>query len=464
MTLNGFALVLCVLALAAPSPAQVTPSPSSKILIGDGVISRGSQAQYTGASEAPFTNAMNALASSGLNSGTIEVLPGTYTFSNTVNVTLAGVRISGGPNARIAPRASLSAACFTVAASASDFVLDGVGFVDERDSPPAVVFVDVHAPRFTMTNCRIAVSNAVAPAAFSHAIRIQGQPDDENFGALIESNVFVVGRPGEGGAIAAPGRTLLRSVHGRNLRVVANTVQSAVVPTVMLLGNAISLQDDEWSSISSNTFSYVKAPLGGAPEVNALVVTNSVEAESNHLVVCANYFERCGGECLVAVKGHGFASLTGNGFGRLEAGASGALYLQGGTGNTVSANNFHNVGTQTTPSIRALSGSGMVLSSNSFSLPVGVQVALDSVDGVVVASNQFLGNTGAAPHLALTNVSGATVTGNRFTCVGAAAIALTATSPMQAFISANVLNPAPCGPGLWTTSNYTVLTSGNPNF
>ncbi len=464
MKLNASSLVLCVLTLATPSQAQITPSPSSKILIGDGVISRGSQAAYTGASDVPFTNAMNALASSGLNSGTIEVLPGTYTFSNTVSVTLAGVRISGGPNARITPRASLSAPCFTVTASAVDFVLDGVKFVDERNSPPSVVFLDVLAPRFTMTNCRIEVSNAVAPVAPSHAIRIQGVLGGESFGALIESNVFVVGRPGEGGAIAAPGRTLLRSVHGRNLRVVANTFQSAVVPTVMLLGNAISLQDDEWSSISGNTFSYVKAPQGGAPEVNGLVVTNNVEAESNHLVVCGNYFERCGGESLVAVKGHGFASITGNGFGRLEAGASGTVCLLGGTGNTVSANNFHNVGTQTTPSIRALSGSGVVIGSNSFSLPVGVQVVLDSVDGVVVASNQFLGNTGAAPHLALTNVSGATVTGNRFTCVGAAAISLMATSPTQAFISANVLNPAPCGPGLWSATNYTVLTSGNPNF
>jgi hypothetical protein len=243
---------------------------------------------------------------------------------------------------------------------------------------------------------------------------------------------------------------------------------------MMEVGNAISLRDEEWSSINGNTFSYVKSPQTGEPRDNALVVNaSSGVPESTHLVFSGNYFERCGGVSIVALKGHGFCSITGNAFGRLGFGAKGTIHIEGGSGNILSANNFHNVGSGANrPSIEVTGGDGLIVSSNAFSIPQDTQIKLASVSGVLVEGNQFLGDTGGAPHLTLTDVTGGSVTGNRFTCLTSHAIGLSAGSATTVFICANTLNPAlNCSGTLLPTNtgNYQVLDcdtvpGGNPKF
>src|SRR6187402_2516121 len=122
-------LALCAwISLAAQSTAPLAHQlrGDSQIVIGDGVSSKGSKLQYSAGDQTPFQAAMEALDQAGMQSGTVDVLPGTYVFDAPVVVSTPGVRIRGGPNARIVAGAQLDGPCFRFAAGAADAQLEGL--------------------------------------------------------------------------------------------------------------------------------------------------------------------------------------------------------------------------------------------------------------------------------------------------------------------------------------------------
>ena len=480
MILRTTQVLLVGALLAAVASAQQL---SSKIVIGDGVHSQGSDAGlFTAGTQVPFQNAITALAPGAANDGTIEVMSGTYVISSTIVIDQPGVRISGPRGAVLI--ANTSGPMFLV--SAPDFVIDGVTLRDFRPFPPSVAFAQVQAGGFTLSNCKIAVANSTALAQTSYGFRMQGSLGAELFGCTIQGNVFSVGDGSQSGPVQAISfashatrRVLLRSEDGRNLRIFGNSFQSGIPGATVVLGGAISLEDEEWSSITGNTFTNIGPPATAAVKQDSLIVstrdlTQPIPGEAGHLVLSSNFFERCSGASLVCLEGHGFAAVTGNVFGRTSTGTFGALYLWGGTGNVVSGNNFHNVGLDGNCSLRATGGSGLLINSNSFSLPKGIQVRLDAVDGVVVSGNQFIGDTLSVPHLRFDETTGGSITNNRFNCGGTFAISLATSSPagsVGVFVCGNVLTPS-CSQALWQpTTRYNVITctsagsnGGNPNF
>jgi len=480
MILRPMQLLLAGAFLAAGAHAQQL---SSKIVIGDGVNSQGSDAAlFTAGTQAPFQNAITALAPGAANGGTIEVMSGNYVISSTIVIDQPGVRISGPRGAVLI--ANAAGPMFLV--KSPDFVIDGVTLRDFRPFPPSVAFAQVQAGGFTLSNCKIAVANNATLAQTSYAFRLQGSPGVELFGCAILGNVFAVGDGLQLGpaqplsfASHANRRILLRSEDGRNLRIQGNSFQSGIPGGTVALGGAISLEDEEWTSITGNTFSNIGPPATAAVKQDSLIVSTRdlsqpIPGESGHLVLSGNYFERCSGASLVCLEGHGFSSITGNVFGRASTGSFGALYLWGGTGNVVSGNNFHNVGLDGNCSLRATGGTGLLINSNSFSLPKGIQVRLDAVDGVVVSGNQFIGDTLTVPHLRFDETKSGSITNNRFNCGGTYAISLAtaaAAGTLDVFVCGNVLTPS-CSQALWQpTTRYNVITctsagsnGGNPNF
>lgn len=474
------ALLVGALMVAGASAQQL----SSQIVIGDGVNSQGSNAAlFTAGTQVPFQNALAAIAPGAANGGTIEVMSGTYVISSTIVIDQPGVRITGPRGAVLV--ANSSGPMFLV--TAPDFVIDGLTLRDLRPFPPSVAFAQVQAGGFTLSNCKVAVANNAAQALTSYGFRLQGSLGAELFGCTFQANVFAAGDGLQSGGPTQPismsshatRRVLVRSEYGRNLRIHGNSFQSGIAGTTVSLGGAISLRDEEWSSITGNTFSNVGPPATAAVLQDSLIVSTRdqsqpIPGEAGHLVLSGNFFERCSGASLVCLEGHGFASVTGNVFGRASTGTFGALYLWGGTGNVVSGNNFHNIGLDGNCSLRATGGNGLVLNSNSFSLPKGIQVRLDAVDGAVVSGNQFIGNTLTVPHLRLDETTSGSITNNRFNCGGTYAIALaTASAPglLDVFVCGNVLTPS-CSQALWQpTTRYNVITctsagsnGGNPNF
>jgi hypothetical protein len=462
--------------LAGFAPAQQR---SSKIIIGDGVNSQGSDSVlFNGGTQVPFQNALSAIGSRG-SDGSIEIMPGIYVISSTILIDQPGVRISGSRGAILVAGGNVP--MFQV--TAPDFVIDGVTLRDLRPFPPPVGLALVRAGGFSLINSKIEVANNAALAQTSYAIRLQGVLGAELFGCTLQSNIFAVGNGLQTGPLQPIGqsthavrRVLLRSEFGRNLRIHGNSFQSGIPNTTVVLGGAISLQDEEWSSITGNVFTNIGPPVSAAVKQDSLIVSTrdlnvAVPGESNHLVISANFFERCSGASLVCLEGHGFASITGNVFGRASTGSFGAVYLWGGTGNVVSGNNFHNIGLDSNCSLRATGGTGLLINSNSFSLPKGIQVRLDSVDGVVVSGNQFIGDTLNVPHLKLDETKSASITNNRFACGLTHAIGLSTAGSLEVFVCGNALNPT-CSQTMWQpTTRYTVLScgsgasnGGNPNF
>ena len=476
--LNRFTVALIAVALSCS--AATAQQLSSKIVIGDGVNSQGSNAAlFTAGTQVPFQNALAALAPGAANGGPIEVMSGVYVISNTIVINEPGVRISGPRGAVLL--ANLNGPMFQV--NAPDFVIEGLTMRDLRPFPPSVAFAQVQAGGFTLSNCKIEVANNAALAQNSYAFRLQGSLGAELYGCIFQANIFSAGTGVQTGPVQAitmsqhaNRRVMVRSEFGRNLRILGNSFQSGIPNTAVVLGGAISLQDEEWSSITGNTFSNVGPPVTTAVLSDSLVVSSRdlsapIPGESNHLVISGNFFERCSGASLVCLEGHGFASVTGNVFGRASTGTFGALYLWGGTGNVVSGNNFHNIGLNGNGSLRATGGTGLLINSNTFSLPKGTQVRLDSVDGAVISGNQFLDGSLSVPHLRLTETTGGSITNNRFACGSTYAIALVTVGNLDVFVCGNVLNPT-CSQALWQpTTRYTVLTctssgsnGGNPNF
>jgi hypothetical protein len=477
-----------VLALAPCGVAAAQSSSSSKIVIGDGAISRGSSVAYTKPDQSAFASAVAAIGGPS-SSGTIEVLPGTYTFTSGVDLTEPGIRISGGPNAVIRLAASFTGPLFTVRAPATDCIVDGLTLAFEGDASDAGgrVLVDIVGNGFTLTNCRILVSSAsTSPElADSKAILVSGFGGACS-GTLIEGNTFLAGRTddpdGAATHVDAPGWTLLGSVDGRNLRVLGNAFRSGrddADTTAARLRNAIHLVDDQWSALVGNTFARLESGGAGTGADAALIGSrrSTPGTESNHLVFSGNQIAACPGPSNLCLDGHGYSSITGNVFDRLGTHEQGTVQLLDNVGNSVTGNVFSNLGASVGPSLRCVGGSSLCVQGNSFLLPddplVGqtdAQLLIEGVTGALISGNQFASKTVGATQIEFEDAAEGSIVGNAFETPACHAIAFGSLAPQQVFVCSNLFRlPAEGCPGpAWQVNGYTVLqcdvSSGNPGF
>lgn len=472
---------------AAPASAQSVQS--SKILIGDGSASRGSSSAYTQANHSAFDAALAAIGGPAATSGTIEVLPGTYTFSATVQITKPGVRISGGPNAVVRLPAGFAGPLFQVRSTATDCILDGLTLLFEGGNADAGgrSMLDVVGHGFTMTNCRVVVSSSstVPGIAPSTAVRI-ASISGSYFGGAIEGNHFVVGRvddpSGTPAFVNAPGWRLIESSEGRNLRIQGNDFRSGRLgldPTPVLLRNAVLLIDDQWTSVLGNTFSHLEpaGPANGAATALVGSLESAPGKEANHMTFTGNQLSACRGPSNLCLEGAGFSTITGNTFERLGTHSQATVLLQGTGGVTVAGNTFTNIGAVVGPSLRISNGTLTCIQGNGFQVPdgagvsqVGPQVMLIGDDGALLSGNQFVDVLGTSTQLSLSEAAECSVVGNRFQSSGCKPLQLTSAGTREVFVCGNLfeLPNAGCTPPAWTASGYTVLqcdsSSGNPRF
>ncbi|HVS17744.1 MAG TPA: right-handed parallel beta-helix repeat-containing protein [Planctomycetota bacterium] len=486
---------LLLVPLGVPTWAQVSVAPGqnrgraqfqskfdSQIVIGDGNVSRGSQAAYTQPNHLAFQAALATLQSPGAKGGTIEVLPGTYVFDQQVQIAASGVRIQGGANARIVAGPGLSGPCFQVQAGADDVVLEGLSIEDLRDPPPAgVTLVRVSAERFSLLRCRLLRANLTPAGSTSVAVRLVGARS-----ALLEGNRFVVGRLGDGGVVPnvgeADGVCLVRATNGRGLRMQGNSFESALAPNAILctLESAIRLEDERDALLTGNVMSYLAARVAGSTTTRPLLEVRTTQADpSIALTLRGGFVERLTCSSVVHVLGTPSAParvmVSGNDFGRMNGITDGGVYLEYADGSVVSNNEFHNIGQAdlVSPSVRVLRSDAVTLSGNSFSLPKHRIVWISECAGALVASNSFGGLlTPGTPdaYLHLDDVSDASIVNNHFAATHCLALSLTGTSgTASAFVCGNKF-PRGCGPGgnPWIASGYTLIqcdgSQGNPVF
>ncbi|HVS17745.1 MAG TPA: hypothetical protein VMT18_04025 [Planctomycetota bacterium] len=481
-------LTLAAAAILCGAPASAQSVQSSKIVIGDGLASRGSSSAYTQPDQGAFNAALAAIGGPS-SSGTIEVMPGTYSFASTVQITKPGVRISGGPSAIVRLPAGFDGPLFQVRSTASDCILDGLTLLFEGDAADdgGRSLIDVVGHGFTMTNCRVVVSSSstVPGIAPSTAVRI-APISGSYFGGALEGNNFVVGRVddpnGTPKLVHAPGWRLIESNEGRNLRIQGNDFRSgrlALDETPVLLRNAVFLIDDQWTSVLGNTFSHLETSGPGAGAATALVgsLESAPGKESNHMTFTGNQISACRGPSNLCLEGAGFSSITGNTFDRLGIHSQATVLLQGTGGVTVAGNTFTNIGAVVGPSLRISNGTLTSIQGNGFQVPdaagtsqVGPQVMLIGDGGALLCGNHFADALGTATQLSLSDAVECSVVGNRFQTSGCKPLQLTSGTPREVFVCGNLfeLPDAGCSSPPWTASGYTVLqcdsNAGNPRF
>lgn len=482
------------LALAAPLALCAAAAPqsesSSKLVVGDGAISRGSSSALTQPNQQAFGAALAAIGGASSNAGTIEVMPGTYTFTSTVAIAKAGVRLQGGANAVIRLGAGFAGPLFRVQAPATDCVLDGVTLAFEGDASDlgGRVLLDVAGDGFTLTNCRIVVSTPGTPPGFqaSSAMRISGAAGAGLFGILLEGNTFLAGRTddpqGSPAPVDAVGWSFLRSSDTRNLRVVGNSFRSGRLgsdATPVRLGHAIHLVDDEFTSIVGNSFANLESsgPLPG-PDSALIGSRESLPgAESNHMTFTGNRISACGGPSILSLKGHGFTTISGNAFDRVGSHADGTIYLLDNVGNAVTGNVFTNLGVVEGPSLRGVGGRSTCIQGNSFLVPdepqagqTTPQLVLEGEEGPLVCGNQFLAGGGATTLVEFDGCADGSIVGNRFETPSCQPLELSGEVGDKVFVCSNLfrLLTPDCPPPAWTAVETTVLqcdaSSGNPGF
>lgn len=486
---------LLFLPLGVPAWAQVTVTPGqsrgraqsqpkfdSQIVIGDGVLSKGSQAAYNQPDEQAFLAALATLQTPGAKGGTIEVLPGTYVFDQQVQIAASGVRITGAPGARIVAGPGLSGPCFQVLAGADDVVIDGLGFEDRRDPPPTgVSFVRASSERFALLRCRLERSNLTPAGSSSFAVRLSGAQ-----GAVLEGNRFVVGQLGDGASVPdlaeADGVTLVRATGGRGLRMQGNTFESALASKAQLctLESAIRLEDEREALLTGNVMSYLAARTAGTTTTRPLVEVRTTQADpSIVLTLRGGFVERLSCSSVVHVLGTPAAParvmISGNDFGRMNGITDGGVYLEHAAGSVVSDNELHNIGQADSfaPMVRVLDSDGLTLSGNAFSLPKNRVVWISDCAGALIANNSFGGlMTPGTPdaYLHLDDVSDASIVHNHFAATHCLALSLTSSSgTKKVFVCGNKF-PRGCGVGgnPWLASGYTLTqcngSQGNPVF
>lgn len=482
---SSIALLLgAAIALCAAAPAQSVVS--SKLVIGDGVSSRGSSPALTQPDQGAFDNALQALGGPGPSAGSIEVMPGTYTFGATVELAQAGVRISGGPNAVLRLDAGFMGPLFSVDGAAQDCVLDGLTLLFEGDAADTGgrVLLDVFGQGFTLTNCRVVVSTAGDAPQDSAAVRIAGVVG--TYGTLIEGNTFLAGRlddpEGDATPVDAPGWTFLSSSGGRNLRVLGNDFRSGRTgqeETPVRIRNAILLVDDEWTTIVGNTFAQLESSGATAGPASALVGSGQSDPveESNHLTFTGNHVSDCPGPSNLSLEGNGHSAITANAFDRSGSHADGTIQLLGNIGDTVSGNVFTNLGAVAGPSLRCANGTSVCVQGNSFLVPdepgvdqTGPQVVFEGEEGPLLSGNQFSAPAGTAAQVRLWETHGGSVVGNRFETLGCQPLEFESAGALEVFVCSNLLRllDGGCAPPAWTASGYTVRecddSSGNPGF
>lgn len=481
---------LALLALAVPSRAQLAQHQQrgdSQIVIGDGVSSKGSKLLYTGGNQAPFQAAMDALSLAGTQSGTVEVLPGTYVFDATVEVSASGLRIRGGPNARIVAGAGLDGPCLRFAASAEDALLEGLTLEDSRDPPPAgPTLIEVRADRFSLLQCRLRRWNRLPPPARSVSVQLGHAVEGGVEDALLQGNRFVVGRQAAGPSVPAiseaTGVCMLASVGGSGLRMLANSFESAVATSAEPGGQleaAVSLRDEVGALLTANTLTFLAARLGATPVPSAMLeCTSTSDAGATlRLSFQGNFVENLSCASVLRVVGQDQAparvAVTGNSFGRVADVVEGGIYLEHADGSLLEGNDFHvfSPDTQIAPAVRAFESQGIGVIGNAFVLSKSRAVWLSSCAEALIRGNRFAGNPAPAGEafLHLDDVADASVVHNQFSAQHCPPCAFSnALGTVQVFFCGNTL-PAGCGippsvPGITVVGCDAPGTGGNPSF
>jgi hypothetical protein len=479
-------LALCAcFAASAPARAQIAHQlrGDSAVVIGDGVSSKGSKPQFTGDDQAPFLAAIEALE--GAQTGTVEVLTGTYVIDEPIEVSVPGLRIRGGPDARIVAGAELEGPCFLFAAGAADALLEGVTLEDPRDPPPAgPTLVDVRADRFSLLHCRVRRWNRLAPAARSVAVQLGHAEEGGVEGALLSGNRFLVGRLGAIGVptvYEATGVCMLASVGGSGLRLLGNSFESDVATTASPVGKlevAIALWDEVGALLSGNTLSHLEARVGGTPEPSAMIECIATADAGNRVRLSfqGNYVERLSAASVLSVVGLDEAParvvVSGNAFGRVGDVVGGGLYLEHADGSLLCGNAFHIVGQElsVSPAVRVVQSDDVSLLGNSFHLPKNRLVWLSSCSGPLIRGNRFDGVPTLVDeaYLRLDDVLDASIVQNQFSAQHCPSIAITnALGTASVFLCGNTL-PAGClpqtSPGVTLVGCDGAGSGGNPSF
>ncbi|HKX45441.1 MAG TPA: hypothetical protein VJP77_01950 [Planctomycetota bacterium] len=422
--------VLAAGALFAPSvsspllPSSPRALTQGKIWIGDGQISTGT---YADDSHEPFDDAVNG---GDLDSGgQIEVLPGTYTFTQTVTVPHGGIRIYGTKSAVLKLGEGFPGPLFEV--TGAEFVLEGVTLV--ADEPAAAQLVHVEAPGAAVLDCRISLAS-VGEDGFALDFEYPG--GEEPKAVLVQGNSFEF-------ATDASQWGGLRIREHRATRVIANRFSAADEVQQASVLTAIYVEAGEWTTLEGNSFVRLSAPfeeLGADGEALVNCYRDPVlGGEGGHLVFNANSFRDVAGHSILRVESLGFTGIEGNAFGRL-ASPGGAVRLLDGTSDIVHANQFveEPEATGSNPAVVIRGGRGTVVSGCVFRECTDTQIVCEPFPGP-------------------TNHARATFSGNWFEAASGAvgpvpAIELGAATPVAA------TGNSARGAGLWSM----VFHSNNP--
>ncbi|HKX45442.1 MAG TPA: hypothetical protein VJP77_01955 [Planctomycetota bacterium] len=384
-------LLLAALACCAGAAnAQVTPpggpvvSPPGKIWIGDGTTSVGT---YSGATEAPFATALSAY---GGNLREIEVLPGTYTFADTVDVLQSGVRIYGSKGAVIEPDDRFTGVLFEV--TGDGFTLEGLTLRETRDETEGLV--RVAADEASIVGCMLdLVSAPTAPVAALDIAPPVGQLALD--GILVRDNRFVFHPLKAAPPAVTPTEQIgLRAEHCRSIRVYANAFTPPDGAPPVQSHQTIVLSDCSYSSIAANVFGKVNAH-------EELVRLHSAEATA--AAISGTFAEDVGGTTVLHVGGAtGRYAVTGNVIGRALSSVS-QIRVEGSAGTVIVGNQIHAhlVGNQpcevAPPPQRAVlvtGASDAVVSDNAFGLARAPQIGFHSTAGVTCVGNRLESDTG----------------------------------------------------------------------
>ena len=363
--LRGLQVAACCALTPALAPALQL---QGKVWIGDGVKSHGT---YDGATEAPFVQALT-----GHPGWQIEVLPGEYTFTNSVDVTASGVRIYGPRDAVLARETGLTPGpLFSVEASAADFALDGLTLEERRSDASGLV--RILAPDARISGC--AFRSTAVEATGTGSLLAFGDGEEPVEGGLVLGNSFLF-HPADVHPVG------IQAFGCRGLTVLANEFRPfEPAQGAQTVSAAIALEDSPDAAIRANLFT----ALASVGEDGALVsCASGTEGEGGGSVLSANVFGEVSGAAIVLLDGVDACTVSGNVFGR-ESSTDEVVLVAGGAGTAVTGNQFHGAGSNVGTAVRCLGTSVSSIGANTFLDCAGPQVDLVAVSGANVFGNRF---------------------------------------------------------------------------